>query len=98
MIDIIDGVINDVLSQVFENIENYENPPFENELLKIPPQFRSKDPNSLRIYINNIRGFSGKKEVTEKIINNTNSDIVIITETHFSNANVPKLSNFRSFN
>ena len=36
--------------------------------------------------------------MTEKIINDTNSDIVIITETHFSNANVPKMSNFRSFN
>ena len=37
VIDIIDGVFNDVLSQVFKNIKSHENLPFENEILKIPP-------------------------------------------------------------
>ena len=47
MIDIIDGVFNDVLSQVFKNIKSHENLPFENEILKIPPNLEIKTQNPL---------------------------------------------------
>ena len=47
MIDIIDGVINDVFSQIFKNLKSNENLPFENEILKIPPNLEIKTQNPL---------------------------------------------------
>ena len=68
-----------------------------NEILNIPTQFQTKNSNNLRIYCNNIRGFSSKKQVLEKIINDLECDLLIITETHCSGTQVPKIPNFRSF-
>ena len=46
MIDIIDGVFNDVLSQVFKNPKINENS-LENEILKVPPNSEIKIQNPL---------------------------------------------------
>ena len=45
----------------------------------------------------NLRGFNSKRHIFEKIIFDLQSDIIVITETHCVDINIPKLSNFKTF-
>ena len=67
------------------------------DIVEIPESLKTKEPNSLRFLLCNIRGFYSKKLTLEKIVNDLDSDVILITETHCANANLPVLPNFRSF-
>ena len=58
---------------------------------------RTKDSKHLRFFVCNLRGFNSKKLVFEKIIHDINSDLIVITETHCVDVQIPKIPNFRTF-
>ena len=104
---LINEIINELISCAIGETQDshlnsgFSNDKFDEKLFKIPDLnaygFSAKKQSDIRVFYSNIRGFSSKKEVLDKIIYHIDSDVIILNETHLSLESKPYLNCFRTF-